>query len=96
MDRQRLIREGIFKLIPRRKAQGRQGRKPTLYTKELSGARKRMKGGGVEEENGNVRNLDEDTKENEEEEDTSKWWKYHREYTATEKKLLNNLYSKTI
>ena len=40
---EKLIKEGLMKLMPRRKAKSQRGRKITVHTKELGGPRRRKK-----------------------------------------------------
>ena len=50
MSKERLKQEGIAHLISKRKTEGKRGRRPTVYTKLLSGQMKRAKAGTGEEE----------------------------------------------
>ena len=95
MSRERLRQEGIAHLIPKRKAEGKRGRRPTVYTKDLSGPMKRAKQGiGEEETLGDKvigRKLDEEEVWEGEEgnlEDQGKWQQFGRRYTEEEKTLL--------
>ena len=71
----RQIREGIFKLLPTRKAEGKRGRRPNVHGRELGGPMR--KGRQSDEEEVNIgRKLDEQEKfedDQEEEESLSKW-----------------------
>ena len=85
MDRQRQIREAVAHLLPSRKARSKRGRKVTVHMKELGGPVSRKVAG--EGANPIGRNLDEEPPVDKQPEE-SKWFKYHREYTQEEKKLL--------
>ena len=63
MDKERQRKEGIVRLLPRRKAQGRQGRIPTIHTKELSGPIKRRTAGSSEEEGAETEKTDDGEQE---------------------------------
>ena len=88
LSKEELDKEGLTKLVPNRKAQSGRGRRPTIHTKELGGPRRRSTRPDNDQEDlvhiGKC--LDEEL--DDQEEVISKWHKFYRPYTATEKKRL--------
>ena len=82
-EKDRLKREGLFRLLPRRKST--RGRKVTVNSKELSGPIPRE--GNRIRENDFGRKLDEDEFMGEESV-SSKWERYRGQYTEGEKKII--------
>ena len=88
MNRARQVREGVAHLIPPRKTRTRRGRKVTVHTKELGGPRGRKVLG--EDTNPIGKNLDEvmEVDQDQEKETESKFFKFHRQYSEQEKRLI--------
>ena len=82
LTKERQIKEGISKLLPIRKAEGKRGRKPNIHGRELAGPKKKEITAEEDVQIGKK------TDENEETEIESKWYTFYRQYTTEERKLL--------